>query len=266
MPYNFHDDRKKYFQMQTEVTEHFIIPFIEQAWALPEGGRVLEIGCGEAGVLKAFIKRGWRAVGVDLAPEKLALARQLMHDQIKDGRLELINENIYEERFKQKFKKQFDLIILKDVIEHIPDQPRLLSYLHTFLREQGVIFFAFPPWYMPFGGHQQMCASFLKKMPYFHLLPMPLYRLVLKMAGESSNKIEALAANKRTGITIERFERILKKSGYAILTKRFYLFNPIYRYKFGLTPKEQYALIARLPYIRDFLTTGVYYLVTRSKD
>ena len=151
MPYNFHDDREKYFQIQTEVTEHFIIPFIEENWTLPDRGRVLEIGCGEAGVLKAFTKRGWRAVGVDLAVEKLNLANELMKEEVRQGQLELINENIYEESFKQKFKNQFDIVILKDVIEHIPDQPRLLSYLHTFLKSQGVIFFAFPPWYMPFA-------------------------------------------------------------------------------------------------------------------
>ncbi len=263
MPFDFHADRKRYFQIQTGVTENYIIPFIEEAIDLPDQGKVLEIGCGEGGVLKAFTERGWQAVGVDLAGEKLALANQLMSEQVKNGQLRLINQNIYAPEFKKTFKGQFDLIILKDVIEHIPDQAHLLSYLHTFLADKGNIFFAFPPWLMPFGGHQQMCQSFLKRVPYFHLLPMPLYKLILKLAGETNSKIEALAANKRTGITIERFERILKRTGYHILNRRFYLFNPIYHYKFGLKPREQYRLFSALPYIRDFFTTGVYYLVKK---
>ena len=263
MPFDFHEDRKRYFQIQTEVTEQYILPFIEEKRALPSTGQVLEIGCGEAGVLKAFTNRGWQAVGVDLAEEKLELAGQLMAEETKKGQLRLINKNIYDEIFKQEFTRKFDLIILKDVIEHIPQQQKLMNYLHTFLKPQGSIFFAFPPWFMPFGGHQQMCRSFLKKVPYFHLLPMPVYKLILKLAGETNSKIEALAANKRTGITIERFERILKQTGYRILNRRFYLFNPIYKYKFGLKPREQYRPIRALPYIRDFFTTGMYYLVEK---
>ena len=263
MPYEFHKDRVKYFQIQTEVTQHFILPFIQKKHQLPETGAVLEIGCGEAGVLKAFTELGWQAVGVDLAQEKLQLASQLMATEVEQGQLRLINKNIYEESFKKEFAGQFDLIILKDVIEHIPQQSKLLSYLHTFLKQDGVIFFAFPPWLMPFGGHQQMCQSFLKKVPYFHLLPRPLYRWILKLGGEPPSKIEGLLANKRTGITIERFERILKKTGYQILHRRLYLFNPIYRYKFGLKPREQFAWLASLLYLRDFFTTGVYYLIKK---
>ncbi len=261
MPFQFHQDRIKYFDYQTRVTEEFIIPFLQPFVELNEQTHVLEIGCGEAGVLKAFTQRGCKAVGVDLAAEKLELAKHLMQEELKQGQLELINKNIYEESFKQAFQQRFDLILLKDVIEHIPQQEKLMSYLRTFLKPAGVIFFAFPPWFMPFGGHQQMCQSFLKKVPYFHLLPTPLYRALLKWAGESPSKIEALLNNKRTGITIERFERILKKLDYQILKKQFFLFNPIYRYKFGLEPKEQFAIVRSLPYLRDFLTTGVYYLV-----
>ena len=51
--------------------------------------------------------------------------------------------------------RQFDLILLKDVIEHIPDQERVIPYLKEFLKPGGRVFFGFPPWYMPHGGHQQ---------------------------------------------------------------------------------------------------------------
>ncbi len=261
MPYDFHEDRKRYFDYQTNVTEKFIIPFIERSFQLKPEMHVLEIGCGEAGVLKAFVRRGLTAVGVDLAAEKLELARQQMSEELQKGLIQFFNKNIYEESFKNEFKNQFDLIILKDVIEHIPEQERLLSYLHTFLKKDGVIFFAFPPWLMPFGGHQQMCRSFLKATPYFHLLPTPAYRAVLKLAGEAPAKIEALMANKQTGITIERFERILKKTGYRVLQKELYLFNPIYQYKFGIKPRRQLPILKHLPYLRDFFTTGIYYLV-----
>jgi len=192
MPYSFHDNRELYFQYQRDVTAEYIIPFIEKDFALSQKSRVLEIGCGEGGVLKAFTDRGCHATGVDLNLQKLNLARSLMQTELSNGQIDFIHKNIYDAEFKVRFKAKFDLIILKDAIEHIPEQEKLLSYLHTFLASGGVVFFAFPPWYMPFGGHQQMCRSFLKKTPYFHLLPTFLYRAILKAAGEEQGSINSL--------------------------------------------------------------------------
>ena len=55
--FDFHTDKKRYFEIQEENAEEYVIPFIEQKFALQKGSRVLEIGCGEGGVLSAFIKR-----------------------------------------------------------------------------------------------------------------------------------------------------------------------------------------------------------------
>jgi 2-polyprenyl-3-methyl-5-hydroxy-6-metoxy-1,4-benzoquinol methylase len=64
--------------------------------------------------------------------------------------------------------------LLKDVIEHIHDQPKLIAWMKSYLAPNGTIFFGFPPWQMPFGGHQQLCRNkVLAKLPYYHLLPRP---------------------------------------------------------------------------------------------
>lgn len=261
MPYDFHENRKLYFRHQTETTRGHIIPFIQNHKGVEKGMHVLEIGCGEAGVLKAFTEMGCRATGVELNTAKFYSAGKMMATEIERGQLDLINNDIYENEFKNRFKDQFDLIILKDVIEHIPDQERLMNYLHTFLNMEGIMFFSFPPWQMPFGGHQQMCKGILRKMPYFHLLPKPIYTAILKFFNEPNDVIQGLLANKQTGISIERFERILKKNDYCIMDRIYFLSNPIYKYKFKLKPREQYRFISRIPYFRNFLTTAVYYLI-----
>ena len=261
MAYYFHKDRELYFQHQTLTTRNYILPFIERNYKIEKGMKVLEIGCGEGGVLKAFTDLGCSCTGVELNDEKYNMAAHMLSAEIAKGQVKLIHKNIYDPEFKRHFEKQFDLIILKDVIEHIPDQQKLLGYLHTFLRKNGVVFFAFPPWQMPFGGHQQMCESFLKKTPWFHLLPMWLYKYVLKTMHEPKIIIDGLIANKKTGISIERFERILRKTGYRTLEKVYYLFNPIYKYKFNISPREQIRFVSRLIYIRNFLTTAMYYLI-----
>jgi hypothetical protein len=115
---------------------------------------------------------------------------------------------------------------------------------------------------MPFGGHQQVCLKKISSvLPYYHLLPTFIYKMLLKLFGEPKSKIDELIEIKETGISIERFERIVKKSGYSIKNKTHFLFNPIYKYKFGLNPRKQLGIITHLPYLRNFLTTCVYYTI-----
>jgi len=94
-------------------------------------------------------------------------------------------------------------------------------------------------------------------------LPSFLYKWILKMGGESKLTIQDLMEVKATGISIERFERYLRRAQLQINGKRHYLFNPIYQYKFGLKPKVQFKLISKIPWLRNFITTGVYYMVKR---
>jgi 2-polyprenyl-3-methyl-5-hydroxy-6-metoxy-1,4-benzoquinol methylase len=170
---NFTVIKSRYFEMQRVVTHDDIIPFIEQNTGACSGKRVLEIGCAEAGVLKAFIEKGNIGTGVELAPSRYESAKLFLKQELEDGRFFIINKNIYDINDPTaEFGSLFDIIVLKDVIEHIPDQPKFINRLKLFLKPQGVIFFAYPPWWMPFGGHQQLCVTkLLEKLPWFHLLP-----------------------------------------------------------------------------------------------
>lgn len=262
MAYYYHNDKPLYFQHQYLNARDFVLPFT----GYKEGGHVLEIGCGEGGVLKVYLDEGCTGVGVELSPSKYRNAVKFLDQDIQNGKLVLYDENIYHEKFIKKFEGAFDLIILKDVIEHIYDQPKLLSRMKSFLKPGGKIFFGFPPWQMPFGGHQQICRSrILNKLPYFHLLPYPLFKGLMKLFGENEKTIKAMVEIKDTGISIEKFEKYLKKTGYDVDKDRFFIFNPIYKYKFGIQPRDQLKLINHLPYIRDFVTTCAYYLV-RSRE
>jgi SAM-dependent methyltransferase len=151
--------------------------------------------------------------------------------------------------------------VLKDVIEHIHDQEKVMMVLKNFLKPGGYIFFGFPPFNMPFGGHQQVAQSKLfSKTPYTHLLPMPLYKGLMKLLGEHP---DGYVEVKETGISINRFEQIVADTGLSIANERHFLINPIYEFKFGWKPKVQYAWIKAIPHLRDFLTTCVFYLVKK---
>lgn len=260
--YDFHKDKQRYFNIQKEVTEEYIIPFLEGFFDAKAGLKVLEIGSAEAGVLKAFTNLGNKCLGIELSESRVALAKQFMAEELKDGKVNFISRNIYDINPEEDLDFKFDLIVMKDVIEHIHDQEKFIPILKKFLNKNGKIFFAFPPWQMPFGGHQQNAKSkVLSKLPYFHLFPMPIYKGIMKMFGLEQDQIDGLAEVKETGISIERFEKIVKASGFKVVKKKFYLFNPIYKWKFGIQPREQFGFIAAIPWLRNFFTFGVYYVV-----
>jgi len=265
MAFHFHEDRKLYYDHQTFNCRDYVIPFIEEGWKLPENARVLEIGCGEGGVMKAFTNKGCQCIGVELEDQKLNIARELAAEDIASGKLQLSNKNIYDTDFEAELGT-FDLIVLKDVIEHIHDQPRLMNEMKRLLKPNGHIFFGFPPWQMPFGGHQQIAPQkLLSTLPYYHLLPMGIYKAFLKAFGADKKLVDDLVEIKETGISLERFERIAKQTGYKTVNKTLFLFNPIYKYKFGLTPRKQFPLLRSIPWIRNFYTTCGFYLLTPEK-
>ena len=257
--YEFHSDRDNYFLMQKMVCDESIIPFIKKNHPFNIDAKILEIGCGTAGVISAFLERGHIGIGVDLDEGSLNYANEKLAEYIKTEQLTLINNDIYSIDFESEFHIKFDIIILKDVIEHIHDHEKLLKKMQSFLAPSGVIFLGFPPWQMPFGGHQQICRSkFLSRLPFFHLLPMPMYRGVLKSFKESP---EHFCELKETGISIERLERLAKKTRYKILSRDFYFINPIYKHKFNIKVRKQAKFISSIPYIRNFFTTSAFYLL-----
>lgn len=260
--FEFHKDLSHYFEMNVSNSQEFIVPFINAVKPLQKRMRVLDIGCGEGGVVKPFLDMGLTAVGVELNPDRIKDAKEFLAAHVQNNNISFVSKDIYTPGIENEWGGgKFDLIILKDVIEHIFDQEKLIAHLQTLLKDDGAIFFGFPPWQMPYGGHQQLLRNkYLSKIPYYHLLPMPFYKGILKAAKED---VPNMADIKETGISIERFERIIHKTGYKILKRKHYLLNPIYRYKFGWRPKEQFALLAGIPWVRNFFTTCVYYLIEK---
>lgn len=258
-----HKDERVRYEQQVDNSRTYVLPFISQTKPLGKGVHVLEIGCGEGGVLVPFAEAGCHCVGVDLNPLRIDYANELMADYVKQGTVEFLYKNVYDDDFLHRFKNYFDIIILKDAIEHIPNQEMFIPYLKNLIKRDGQVFFGFPPWYMPFGGHQQIAEKKIAMMPYYHILPKAVYKRLLHLFGENKDNIIELLDIHDTQISIERFERIIKKSGLHVVKKQHYLINPIYQYKFGWKPRKQSRLISALPFLRNFLTTCVYYTVAQ---
>jgi len=227
---NRYIDRDRYFKELAITAIEYIIPFIGDLGKCS----VLEIGCGEGGNLKPFSDIGCKITGIDISRSKINNARKFL----PEGKF--ICTNIY------YWFDKYDLILIKDTIEHIHGQERFIEKVKTMLNPGGRVFFAFPPWYMPFAGHQQMCRSVLRFMPYIHLLPF--YKSLLNLFNEDELVIDGLLEIKQTRITIKRFKQMTKDMG--IVREAYWLINPSYEVKFGLKPIRW-----RLPFFKELVST-----------
>lgn len=136
-----HVDGERYFKELAYSTEKYLLPFMEGVRKVVPGMKVLEIGCGVGGNLLPFVERGCRVTGVDLGKERIAQAARLL-DPVRYPGVELIAADIFT---VAHLKGSFDLILVHDVIEHIPDKVRFFELIKEFLRPGGIIFWVFLP-------------------------------------------------------------------------------------------------------------------------
>jgi SAM-dependent methyltransferase len=98
---------------------------------LRPGARVLDLGCGAAPGLRYFAARGIAAVGVDVAPAALHQARSLLPSS------RLICADLTAPLPLRD--ATVDLIILREVIEHLPAVVPVLAECRRLLRPGGAL-------------------------------------------------------------------------------------------------------------------------------
>jgi SAM-dependent methyltransferase len=254
-----HINQEFYFNEQSRITEEIVLPYITRNFTISSDSLIAEIGCGNGGNLQPFLNMGCKATGIDISKYRIADAIKFYSSHPLQKNLTLISADFFSISPEQTGK--FDLIIIRDTLEHIEYQELFLSHLKLFLKSEGRIFLGFPPWCMPFGGHQQMCTSkLLSKTPYFHLLPKFLFSGILKLFGEKHYRIEELINLKNTRLSIRKFEKIAARNHFKIEKADFFLINPTYKIKFNLKPRKLPALL-NIPILRDFFTTACYYIL-----
>lgn len=253
-----------------EINERSMRAFREQAWYgenfLAEflgidnysGKRILEVGPAEAGLLHFFHSIGATCAGIELSPLRYANAQLLnKYSDIKLEKGDICNPSSY----SHTFPIQFDIIVIRDVIEHIDDKLTALKNMLELLAPDGRLFISFPPRYCPYAGHQQTVKNPLCKIPYIHLLPNDIYSAYLRLMGHPFTGIDYLIATKKTRVSINEMEHLFYKSGFEQERRGLFFFRPAYKFRFGL-PKMRNNL-GWIPLFRELFTNGALYVLKR---
>ena len=91
-------------------------------------GRVLEIGCFDGYLLSLFKKDGWSAHGCE-PNEAASIARDKFN-------IKIINDYFYPAHYKNK---KFDLIIIRNLLEHLVEPGRFVFEIKKVLKKNGHI-------------------------------------------------------------------------------------------------------------------------------
>jgi 2-polyprenyl-3-methyl-5-hydroxy-6-metoxy-1,4-benzoquinol methylase len=259
-----HKDNDLYFHELAKGTSEYVIPYIESVKKIPDGFVVLEVGCGQGGNLYPFWEKGCTVIGIDKDNAKMEYAKARFNNGKSNDRLILLNDNFYETDPNSIPKA--NLVLIRDTLEHIVNKEIFFERLKEFLADDALIFVSFPPWRMPFGGHQQGCKnSLLSKTPWLHLLPCFVFEFILRLFGEDESFITGFLRDevRRTKLSICKYKKLLKKSGFRIEKETWYLINPSFKIKFGLTPRVLPNAL-KVPFVCDFYTTAHYSVISKS--
>lgn len=254
-----YSDRSIYFKELATTSRDFYIDYIQQYKNLSGGVRVLEVGCGEGGNLLPFAELGCSVKGIDLTKVRIEHAKDYFEAEGFEGDFTL------QDFFDMKPNgEKYDLILIHDVIEHIPQKDAFIKHVEQFLAKGGLVFWRFPAWQMPFGGHQQICSRKISShLPFYHILPKSAYRSMLKWFGEEKGTVKDLLEIKECAMTIEAFERLMNENRFTTLDRTLWFINPHYQQKFNLKPRKLYPFLAKISYVRNFFSTSCYYITKK---
>jgi 2-polyprenyl-3-methyl-5-hydroxy-6-metoxy-1,4-benzoquinol methylase len=105
----------------------------------PATARVLDIGCGDAGVLIAMAERGARCAGIEVDEKSLERSRLRASEHGVDVDL---REGVAE---ALPFPDgSFDLVILDNVLEHVRDQEQTIREIRRVLSPGGLLYLVTP--------------------------------------------------------------------------------------------------------------------------
>jgi len=223
--------------------------------------RILEIGCAEAGLLKFYNKKGAVCSGIELSDIRYNNALLLdKRNEINLFQADICNPTSY----KKHIKKNFDMIIMRDVIEHIDNKRIALSNIFNILKPGGKLFMSFPPKYCAYSGHQQTISNLFGKLPYIYMLPDVIYKKYLRLISCPEKKIEYLIVTKKTRISIRKMHEIVNSLGFNILNQSKWFSRPAYAFRFNFPKiKNPFSFI---PILDEIFSNGVLYLLEKPKE
>ena len=263
------DDFKKkraYWQYQYLLGKDYLIPLLRE-WGMSLANLlVVDIGCAEGGILCALADEGASGLGLEIIPSRLEFAIRFAQPNHRE-KISFITADFFFSPINSTAPKP-DLILLRDVIEHLPPRHTVMEKLQQMMAPASKLMITFPPFYAPFGGHQQMLKGFLRMIPYFHAAPKPIwgfFRWYISRFDGNPKFLGEMEKLRNHRISIHNFRKLAKSHHFRIIKERFYISRPGYQMRFGW-PVIKAKLLCRIPILRELIISGAFFLLESDEE
>lgn len=217
-----------YFDYELDLGKGVVTNFLKNAGISLDNKSVLDIGCGEGGILAGLAATyNFTALGLDCDGEMISKSKEVAGSTFKQG-----------DFFTYEFDEKYHFILLRDVLEHCGNPGEMLRKISTLLQPNGLVYVTYTPYLSPFGGHQHNGSGFFSNLPFVHVLPEAPFLWLIKPRGnlykESAHLVNDLMQIRETWLTTGKVKHFCKEVGLDVKSSRSYLVRPDYKYKFGL--------------------------------
>jgi SAM-dependent methyltransferase len=245
-----------YFEYQRRICAEVVIPWLEKRVPL-DGLRVGDFGSHHGGMVDALRESGKvaSAVGLELRDDVVTSSPFVGDERfrLEVADLMALSDHSY----------QFDLVLLHDVLEHLPDAQGALYKIAAQVRRGGWIFVSFPPYYSGFGGHQHLASGVARWAPFLHFLPRDVFLRAARPADNeymtAADSLEDMVSVRQARLTIRKAERAFHHASLNVESRELFLIRPEYTVRYGLSARSA-GLLAKGP-LRELSVNGAFYLL-----
>ena len=253
-----------YRRYQTVLAEAYLIPVLRRWQVELENRKILEVGCGDGGCGAALAGAGGVVYAMDIDERLVKIAAAFNQRDNLD--IPVVQGDV-SDRDSPAFRNgPFDIILLRDVVEHLPGLVTVLGILKRQLSSDGVLFVVFPPYYSPYGAHQQILprkkVGFIpvNKLPFIQVLPNRLFLHLIEGSGPAHREVRSLG---NIRLTLKKFKAQAGAAGLSIFKSKYYLSRPTFTLRYGL-PVVGASILGRIPLLNELIVTAGYYLLKKS--
>lgn len=216
---------KSYFDFE-KFQAYIIIKSLKRKSVKLRGAKVLDIGSGRGGYSYALNKSGAHVISLDIDNKKTAV-----------GNKRFVNADAAKLPFKSNC---IDIVFCSSVIEHLRKPKDMLLEIKRVLKNGGICYLSFPPFWSPVGAHQ------FKPFHYFgEKNAIKLARTFYKVRSYSSYDDEY---GKLYIMTISKAKNLIRESKLKII---------------NISTRHCPINFSKIPFLNEFLTWHVEFLLKK---
>jgi SAM-dependent methyltransferase len=250
-----------YFEYQRLLCTEVVVPWLGARLDLA-GLDVGDFGAHHGGMLDALRESGVvsSAVGLEISEEIVASSPFVGDERF---RLEVADVTA-----REPDAPTFDLVVMHDVLEHIPDAEGAVVAVAEALRPGGHLLVTFPPYYSSFGGHQHLARGRVRSVPFLHYLPRSVFFRLARPAANEYMTAEGARSDmlsvRQARLTLRKAERALSRAGLEVVDGDLFVVRPEHTLRYGIKTRRAGPL-GRVPLLREVAVNGAFYLARRPR-